>query len=160
MEMIDLMPPGLYEAVITEVDEDTANPELIHGRYLFRLESRTLDDIRALGGNDAADDLRFAAAARVSDINLGALPDFDRAGRRAMARNRHAEALRAMHPNRLRFAMFSDENPLMQPVKALAENVRASRQPVSPDNPLADRSKRRRRPGSPPAWKPTAKRGT
>ena len=25
MEMIDLMPPGLYEAVITEVDEDTAN---------------------------------------------------------------------------------------------------------------------------------------
>ena len=26
MDMIDLMPPGLYEAVITEVGEDTANP--------------------------------------------------------------------------------------------------------------------------------------
>ena len=29
MEMIDLLPPGLYEAVITEIDERTANPGLI-----------------------------------------------------------------------------------------------------------------------------------
>ena len=41
-----------------------------------------------------------------------------------------------MHPNRLRFAVFSDQNPMMQPVKALAESVRAARQPVSADNPL------------------------
>ena len=47
-----------------------------------------------------------------------------------------AEAMRATHPNRLRFAAFSDQNPMMQPVKALAELVRASRQPVSTDNPL------------------------
>jgi hypothetical protein len=71
MDMIDLAPPGLCEAVITEVAEDMANPELIHGRYLFRLEARSLADIRALGGNDAADDLRFAAAARLSEVNLG-----------------------------------------------------------------------------------------
>ena len=32
MDMIDLMPPGLYEAVIEEVGEDTANRELIHGQ--------------------------------------------------------------------------------------------------------------------------------
>ena len=47
-----------------------------------------------------------------------------------------AELLRATHPNRLRFAAFSDRNPLMQPVKALADAVRAARQPVSADNPL------------------------
>jgi hypothetical protein len=41
-----------------------------------------------------------------------------------------------VHPNRLRFAMFSDRNPSMQPVKAVAEAVRANRQPVSADNPL------------------------
>ena len=52
MDMIDLAPPGLYEAVITDVGEDTANPELIHGRYLFRLERRSLADISALGNND------------------------------------------------------------------------------------------------------------
>ena len=71
MDMIDLMPPGLYEAVITEVEPGMAHPELIEGRYLFRLEVRSLADIRALGGNDAADDLRFATAARLSEVNLG-----------------------------------------------------------------------------------------
>ena len=36
----------------------------------MRCEERTLDDIRALGGNDAEDERRFAAAANVSEINL------------------------------------------------------------------------------------------
>ena len=31
---------GLYEAVITEVDEHTVNPNLVNGKYLFRLEVR------------------------------------------------------------------------------------------------------------------------
>ena len=51
MEMIEAMPPGLYEATITEVGENTENRELIDGKYLFRLETRTLDDIRAFGVN-------------------------------------------------------------------------------------------------------------
>ena len=73
MDMIDLAPPGLYEAVITDLSEDTANLQLISGRYLFRLELRSLDDIRALGNNDAEDDLRFATAARLSEVKSGAL---------------------------------------------------------------------------------------
>ena len=36
----------------------------------MRCEARTLDDIRALGGNDLADERRFEAAARLSEINL------------------------------------------------------------------------------------------
>jgi len=43
--MIDLMPPGLYEAVITGIDETVENPELVQGSYLFTLERRKLDDI-------------------------------------------------------------------------------------------------------------------
>ena len=81
MEMIDVLPPGLYEAVITEVDENTVNPDLVEGKYLFRLEARTLNHIRALGGNDAADDARFATVARVSEINLGLYQTLARAGR-------------------------------------------------------------------------------
>ena len=136
MELIDVLPPGLYEAVITEVDEDTVNPDLVHGKYLFRLEARTLDHIRALGGNDAADDLRFATVARVSEINRGLYQSIVAPTVRMAVTEQAAEALRATHPNRLRFAMFSEQNPLMQPVKALAESVRAARQPVSADNPL------------------------
>lgn len=135
MDMIDVMPPGLYEAVITEVEPDTANPELIHGKYLFRLEGRTLDDIRALGGNDAEDDLRFATAARVSEINRGLYQTLAAPAVRAMVPEPVAEALRATHPSRLRFGMFSDRNPFMAPVKAWAEAARADRQAVPADNP-------------------------
>ncbi len=136
MELIDMLPPGLYEAVITEIDEKTANPNLVHGKYLFRLEARTLNHIRALGGNDAADEMRFATAARVSDINLGLYQTFAAPILRTMVTEQAAETLRATHPNRMRFAAFSDTNPMMQPVKALAESVRAARKPVSADNPL------------------------
>jgi hypothetical protein len=49
--------------------------------------------------------------------------------------------MRQMHPSRLRFAMFSDKNPIMQPVKGLAEAVRADRKPVAADNPLLSMEK-------------------
>ena len=52
MDLIDVTPPGLYEAVISEIADGAANRDLIDGKYLFRLETRTLDDLRALGGNE------------------------------------------------------------------------------------------------------------
>jgi hypothetical protein len=136
MDMIDLMPPGLYEAVITEVDHDVENPQLILGRYLFRLETRTLNDIRALGANSPEDDQRFATAARVSEINHGLYQTLVRPVVRSAIEKPAADTIRQMHPNRLRFAMFSDQNPLMQPIKVMADAVRAARQPVASDNPL------------------------
>jgi hypothetical protein len=136
MEMIDLLPPGLYEAVITEIDEKTVNPELISGKHLFRLETRTLDDIRALGANSDEDERRFATAARVSEINTGLYRTFAQPAVRAIASETSAELLRETHPHRMRFAAFSDRNPFMAPVKPLADAVRADRRPVSPDNPL------------------------
>ena len=71
MEMIEATPPGLYEAVITDAGPDTANRNLVDGKYLFRLEKRTLDDIRTFGVNSPEDDARFAALARLSEINVG-----------------------------------------------------------------------------------------
>ena len=136
MEMIDLMPPGLYEAVIDEVDKATEHRDLIRGKYLFRLEARTLDDIRALGANSDEDNQRFAAVARLSEINQGLYRTLAQPVVRAMTTEQSAEMMRQMHPNRLRFTMFSDKNPMMQPVKALAQSVRATRKPVAPDNPL------------------------
>jgi pimeloyl-ACP methyl ester carboxylesterase len=136
MDMIEVLPPGLYEAVITEVTGDTENPDLIHGRYLFQLEARTLDHLRALGGNDAEDELRFATAARVSEINQGLYQTLARPMVRAAITPPVAEALREAHPNRVRFSAFSDQNPFMQVVKTLAESVRAQRERVSQDNPL------------------------
>src|SRR3954447_10441634 len=113
MDMIDLAPPGLYEAVITDMGKDTANPELIDGKYLFRLQPRTLADIRALGGNDEADEQRFATAARVSDVWLGVYRATLAPAVRAMSTPKTAELLRDLHPGRQRYTMFSDANPAM-----------------------------------------------
>src|SRR5271166_5544120 len=137
MDMIDLLPPGLYEAVITEVTDDTENRELINGRYLFSLEARTLGDIRALGGNDAADERRFATVRAVSEANLGLYRTFLSPLVRTLVTENSAALSRQMHPNRMRFEMFSDKkNPLMQPVAAWADSIRAQRKPVSAGNPL------------------------
>jgi pimeloyl-ACP methyl ester carboxylesterase len=136
MDMIDLMPPGLYEAVITGIDETVENPQLVQGDYLFSLESRTLEDIRKLGGNSPEDDLAFATAARVSEITQGAYSTLMRPAVRAMVTETSAQLARRSHPNRLRFEIFADENPFMRPVADWAEKVRENRRPVSPENPL------------------------
>jgi pimeloyl-ACP methyl ester carboxylesterase len=136
MDMIDLMPPGLYEAVITGIDETVDNCELVQGGYLFALQNRTLDDIRKLGGNCPEDDLAFATAARVSEINQGVYGTLMRPAVRTMVTETSAELLRRSHPNRLRFEMFADRNPLMRPVADWAEAVRGNRRPVSTDNPF------------------------
>ena len=136
MDMIDLMPPGLYEAVITGVDESVESPELVQGGYLFSLETRTLDDIRKLGGNSPEDDLAFATVTRVSEINQGVYCTLMRPAVRAVVTETGAELMRRSHPNRLRFGMFADENPFMRPVADWAKAVRGNRRPVNPDNPF------------------------
>ncbi|HVJ41805.1 MAG TPA: DUF3141 domain-containing protein [Dongiaceae bacterium] len=135
MDLIDMMPPGLFEAVITEVDEDTENAALIQGRYLLQLEHRKLDDVRAICGQED-DNPYFATVARLSEVNRSLYETFLAPAIRTAVTEQSAEAMRAMHPNRLRFAMFSDRNPWMQPIEKLAEAVRAARQPASAENPL------------------------
>jgi uncharacterized protein DUF3141 len=136
MDMIDLMPPGLYEAVITGLDETVENPKLVQGGYLFTLETRKLDDIRKIGGNSPEDDLAFATAARISEITQGVYSTLMRPAVRAMAAEKSAELMRRTHPNRMRFELFADANPLMRPIADWADMVRGDRRPVSPDNPF------------------------
>jgi hypothetical protein len=135
MDMIDLLPPGLYEAVITQASDD-ADKKRVGGGYRFSLEARTLGDIRALGGNDAADERRFATVRAVSEVNLGLYRTFLSAAVRNLTTENSAALLRHMHPNRMRFEMFSNKNPLMAPVAAWADAIRANRRPVSAGNPL------------------------
>ena len=66
----------------------------------MRFEARTLDDIRALGGNDESDDRKFATVARVSEINLGLYRMFVQPWVRLWANEDLAAAMRRMHPLR------------------------------------------------------------
>ena len=130
--------------------------ELIHGKYLFRLEARTLDDIRALGGNNDEDEQRFAAAARVSEINLGLYRTLAQPAVRAVTTEQigRGDARRCI-PAACASAMFSDKNPMMQPVKALAEAVRADAQAGRAGQSAARAWRRSPRPGSRPGWRAT-----
>ena len=75
IDLIDVLPPGLYEATFEARGADTANADLAVGQWVMRCEQRTLDDIRAMGGNSPEDERRFATAARVSEINLARLSE-------------------------------------------------------------------------------------
>ena len=71
-----MLPPGLYEATFEAKGADTTSPDLAGGQWVMRCEARTLDDIRAMGGNSPEDERRFATAKRVSEINLAAYRKF------------------------------------------------------------------------------------
>jgi pimeloyl-ACP methyl ester carboxylesterase len=134
IDLIDVLPPGLYEAVMVPKDADAASADLIGGNYLVRFEARTLDDIRALGGNDQEDDREFAAVARVSEINLGLYRTFMRPWVQGWANEGFAEWIRQFHPLRLQYGMFSDTNPFLRPLRAWAEEAKRDRRPVQKDN--------------------------
>src|SRR6202047_4164765 len=68
IDLIDTLPPGLSEAVFEPKTDSTPGADLVTGDWLMRCEMRTLDDIRALGGNDAADARRFATVPPISEV--------------------------------------------------------------------------------------------
>lgn len=134
IDFIDCMPPGLYEAVIEKTSQETANTELVTGEYVSRFERRTLDDIRALGGNTLDEERCFAAVARLSEITLGIYRTGAQPLVRAVTNEPTAEWMRRMHPLRLGYEIFSDRNPIMKPLSSAAQWVKENRETVEPDN--------------------------
>jgi hypothetical protein len=122
IDLIETLPPGLYEAVLQRKTE-VANPDLATGDWVMRCEARTLDDIRALGGNDAADERRFATAARVSETNLELYRAFAQPVVRALVTSPLAQWMQQMHPLRLQYEFFSNANPMMAAVGLMADQV-------------------------------------
>jgi len=132
IDLIDVLPPGLYEAVMVPKDGDS--DDLIGGNYLVRFEARSLDDIRALGGNDEEDDRKFAAAARISEINLGLYRTLVQPWVQSWTNEGLAQWMRRCHPLRLQYEMLSDANPWMRQLQASAQEAKRERRPVSEDN--------------------------
>ncbi|CAO3424778.1 DUF3141 domain-containing protein [Azospirillum doebereinerae] len=134
IDLIDLLPPGLYEMVIQP--KDTAGPgaDLIAGNYITRFEPRTLDDIRAMGTNTPEDDRCFATVSRISDINKGLYTTFARPWIRTFVTEPTAQWLRLTNSHRAQYYLFSHLNPFMAPIEQFADLVRENRRPVQADN--------------------------
>ncbi|BCH20570.1 DUF3141 domain-containing protein [Mesorhizobium sp. L-8-3] len=136
IDFVDVLPPGLYEAILEPKDATIENAELVTGEWVMRCEPRTLDDIRALGGNNLEDERRFAAAARLSEINLALYRALVQPWVKATMTPPVAEAVRRMHPLRLQYELYGPRNPFMAWVETAAGRVREERSPVAGDNPF------------------------
>jgi hypothetical protein len=134
IDLIDVLPPGLYEAVLTPKDQLDSNAELIAGDYLVRFEARSLGDIRAFGGNNDQDNRKFATAARVSEINLGLYRMLIQPWVRMWVSEASAERMRKMHPARLQYEIFSVTNPFTRALDPFVFDAHENRRAVTPDN--------------------------
>ncbi len=134
IDLIDVLPPGLYEAAF-ERNTAGSDADAAAGDWIMRCEMRSLDDIRALGTNTPADDRCFAAAARVSEINLALYRTFAQPFVRAFINPSMAEWMHKMHPLRLSYELFSDANPMMAMLKPMIAWAHENRRPANADNP-------------------------
>jgi tellurite resistance protein len=124
-EMIEFLPPGLYEMVI---EGDVAK-----GDIATRFEERTLEDIKAL--DDAPEEEEdFSIVAQVSEFNDRIYRSFLSPWVKACSSEFSAEMMRGLNPLRSQRYMISDMNPMLRHLGAAASQVRANRKPVSPGN--------------------------
>jgi hypothetical protein len=136
IDVIDCLPPGLYEMVISPRPAQVPVGGFVTGDWIARFEARSLDDIRALGRNSPEDDRAFATAARLSELNLSAYRTMMQPWVRMLSNQPMADMTKALNPLRLSYTMFADSNPWMKGVHDLAAGVAESRQPVAIDNPF------------------------
>jgi pimeloyl-ACP methyl ester carboxylesterase len=136
IDLIDVLPPGLYEATFEAKGDSTFHDELAVGQWVMRCEARTLDDIRAMGGNSPEDERRFEAAKRVSEMNLAAYKKYLQPWIKSFVTPQMAELSRNLHPLRLQYEAFSSMNPWMKPIENAADKAREARKTVTKDNPF------------------------
>lgn len=136
IDLIDVLPAGIYQAQIADKTADTPHRELIDGDYVMSIQRRSVADVRAIVQPDAQSDRRFATVARLSDIHLGLYRSLVQPWVRSMVTPTSAYWMRLLHPLRVSYELWSDRNPFAVPFAEKAERVRESRHPVAPDNPF------------------------
>ncbi len=135
LDLIDVLAPGLYEAVIEDIAPDSPGQEYIEGRYIIRFEARDVSDILALD-DGREDEQAFEVVKRVSEINQGVYDRYLSPVVRAFSNEASARLLRELHPARFERTLISPKNPWLWWLPGLAAKVREQRRPVSTDNPL------------------------
>ncbi len=133
VDILDCLPPGLFEMIVTPNDHGEAN---LTPENNVTFEPRSLDDIRALGRNSPEDDRAFQTVERLSELNYNIYRTFFQAGVRALANNQTAALARELHPLRLSYSLFTSKSAGMQEVAKLAGRIPEARQPISPGNPF------------------------
>lgn len=135
MQLINALPPGLYEMVIHEKPARIEGGELVEGDYLVRIERRRVADIRALD-DELRDEEYFTSVDAVSEINDRLYKTFVSPWIRMFTNEFTAELVRSMNPVRAQRELFSDLNPFLRMVEPWARWTRKNRRPADEHNPL------------------------
>lgn len=135
LDLMDILPPGLYEAIITDVHPELPGLEFVTGRYVIRFEPREVDDILALD-DGRQDERAFEVVRRVAQVNQTMYDSFVSPWVKAFSNETSATLLRNMSSARLERQLLSDSNPMLKALAPIAAAVRAQRKQVAPDNPL------------------------
>jgi hypothetical protein len=135
MEMIDRLPPGLYEMVIEDKPDAHKYGELEEGKYTVRFEGRKIKDILALD-ESREDEAVFSTIDQVSKFNNLLYKTFISPYVKAMSTETSATFLKLLHPLRMQHYLFSDQNPFMASIANMANWVRSNRKPMPNDNVL------------------------
>jgi hypothetical protein len=142
IEFVDVLPAGIYQAELREKGPDTLNPDLAYGDYVLTFEKRSVSDVREIVRPEVESDRRFAAVARISEINLSLYRSFVQPWVRASVTPQSASLFSHMHPLRVSYELASDRNPWMGWIASEAQKVRENRKPVSSGNPLLKQQER------------------
>jgi hypothetical protein len=134
MEMLDDLPPGLYEMVIEQRPRHADALDIDRDTYTVRFETRTVDDIRALNPDRRSGESLFSTVSQVSEITDRLYESLVGPVVRAMSNEATARLLRLLHPLRVRQYLVSGFNPSLATLPVIAEQVRQHRHPASEDN--------------------------
>ena len=129
LDYIEMLRPGLY---VMELQETSGKGK---DKYLSTFREVKLEEMRNLNRMQRKDEKPFEVVAEVSVMNEKAYALFGRPLVKSMVNETTAQMGRTFHPNRSQRWAFSDINPVMWPVAAMAQTVKANRKPVEPGNP-------------------------
>ncbi|WP_035277665.1 DUF3141 domain-containing protein [Desulforegula conservatrix] len=128
IDLIEFLPPGLYEMVIDEKELETSD-----GRMVGRYEERTIEDILELddGFEEESDFLPVQYASKFND-NFYRI--FISPFVKPFTNDISAEILRQLSPMRFSRYIFADKNPFMFPVRLFAPMARQFRVQADEEN--------------------------
>jgi len=129
LKYIQALPPGLYGMHINETVGADGNVE-----YDVTLHERRLEDLKRLSKNDRVDEKPFEAVEALSDLNERAYELLLRPLVRETMPEWLGKVMREWHPLRVQRWWFSDRNPILAPLPALAAAARMYRRPRADDN--------------------------
>lgn len=115
LEMIEALPPGLFELIIEDYEGEGQNKS-----FCVDFQRRSFDDVKNALDDGRGDEKAFRAIHRFSKAQTSAYESYLRPYIKSLSNEDTAHWLRAMHPLRLQRSVWNSQNPLAMLVNNLA----------------------------------------